>query len=80
MIKTIAKFAGGPIALAALLLVGTKGGRKLTKKAIQAIRESGSVAGDKCRGLIEQVQEASGDLIAEAKAELKPKKKRGSHS
>jgi len=84
MIKSILKIAGAPATIAALLLFGTEGGRKLTKKATKQALKGGMMAADKCKelagaakesstNLIGQVKESANTLINEVKAERKSK-------
>ena len=84
MIKSILKIAGAPVTIAVLLLFGTEGGRKLTKKATKGALKGGMMAADKCKelagaakesgsNLIGQVKESASTLINEVKSEQQAK-------
>jgi hypothetical protein len=58
-----------PWTLAAILLLGTSGGRKLVKTASKEVIRAGLVASDKIKELVAEVKEEADDLVAEVQAE-----------
>ncbi len=60
-----------PWTLAALLLFGTNGGRKLLKTASKEVIRGGLVVSDKVKELVAEVKEEADDLVAEVQAERK---------
>ncbi|MBX9722292.1 MAG: hypothetical protein K2X81_12905 [Candidatus Obscuribacterales bacterium] len=60
-----------PWALAALLLLGTAGGRKMVKSASKEVIRAGLVVSDKVKELVAEVKEETDDLVAEVQAERK---------
>lgn len=60
-----------PWALAAVLLFGTAGGRKLVKSASKEVIKAGLVVSDKVKEIVAEVREEADDLVAEVQAERK---------
>jgi len=60
-----------PWTLAAVLLLGTNGGRKLLKTASKEVIRTGLVVSDKVKELVAEVKEEADDLVAEVQAERK---------
>ncbi len=60
-----------PWTLAALLLFGTNGGRKLLKTAGKEAIRAGLVVTDKVKEIVAEVKEEADDLVAEVQAERK---------
>ncbi len=64
-----------PWAIAALLLFGTNGGRKLLKSASKEVVRAGLVVSDKVKEIVAEVKEEADDLVAEVQAERKSQEK-----
>ena len=60
-----------PWTLAAVLLLGTNGGRKLIKTASKEVIRAGMVVSEKVKGVVAEVREEADDLVAEVQAERK---------
>ena len=60
-----------PWTLAAVLLLGTNGGRKLLKTASKEVVRAGLVVSDKVKEIVAEVKEEADDLVAEVQAERK---------
>ncbi len=60
-----------PWTLAAVLLLGTNGGRKLLKTASKEVIRAGLVVSDKVKEIAAEVKEEADDLVAEVQAERK---------
>lgn len=64
-----------PWALAALLLFGTNGGRKLLKQAGKEAIRAGLVVSDKVKEIAAEIKEEADDLVAEVQTERKEQAK-----
>jgi hypothetical protein len=60
-----------PWMIAAVLLFGTNGGRKLLKSASKEVIRTGLVVSDKVKEMVAEVKEEADDLVAEVQAERK---------
>lgn len=64
-----------PWAIAAVLLFGTEGGRKLLKTAGKEAVKAGLIVSDKVKEIVAEVKEEADDLVAEVQAERKSQAK-----
>lgn len=64
-----------PWVLAAALLLGTNGGRKLLKTAGKEAIRAGLVVSDKVKEIVSEIKEEADDLVAEVQAERKAQEK-----
>lgn len=64
-----------PWAIAAVLLVGTNGGRKLLKSASKEVIKVGLGVSDKVKEIVAEVKEEADDLVAEVQEERKTQAK-----
>ncbi len=64
-----------PWAIAAVLLFGTEGGRKLLKTAGKEVVKAGLIVNDKVKEIVAEVKEEADDLVAEVQAERKAQTK-----
>lgn len=67
-LKEVAK---SPWTIAAVLLFGTHGGRKLVRSASKEVIRAGLVVSDKVKEIVAEVKEEADDLVAEVKEERK---------
>lgn len=78
MFKTILKFVSAPVAIAAVVLVGTEPGRKFSRKVIRETVKTATAVGDTCKQLfadgeekgiklIEQVKDSTSNLVDKVK-------------
>ncbi|MBX9570511.1 MAG: hypothetical protein K2X77_16570 [Candidatus Obscuribacterales bacterium] len=64
-----------PWAIAAVLLFGTNGGRKLLKSASKEVIKVGLTVSDKVKEIVAEVKEEADDLVAEVQEERKTQSK-----
>src|SRR3974390_3338588 len=67
MFKAILKVASAPVAIAAVLLVGTEPGRKLTRKVIKETVKTATALVDTAKQLLDNGEEQGTKLIGQVK-------------
>ena len=69
MFEEILEMLTGRWGIAALLLFGFPGGRKLTRRLAKGVVRAGITATEQVKGLVAEVREDVGDMMAEVKSE-----------
>ena len=75
MFEDVLETVAGPWGIAALLILATKGGRKMLRTAVKEVVKVGMVASEKAKEVAAEIQEEASDVIAEANAERNEKQK-----
>jgi hypothetical protein len=67
MIKAVLKFVSAPVAIAAMLLVGTEKGRKLTRLVVKETIKGAVAVSDGVKQMFDETEETSTRLIGQVK-------------